>query len=130
MKDIDKKLIETISRYTASGIEQQVDYEKFYLYSLITHSTAIEGSTVTEVENLLLFDEGIAAKGRSLVEQMMNVDLKTLIFSVLNGQKHPSPIQSIFYASWQLKSCDVRVLNTPQWAATLIPQKVSCADAT
>ena len=56
--------------------EQQVDYEKFYLYSLITHSTAIEGSTVTEVENQLLFDEDIAAKGRSLVEQMMNVDLK------------------------------------------------------
>ena len=76
MKEIDKKLIETINRYTASGIEQQVDYEKFYLYSLITHSTAIEGSTVTEVENQLLFDEGIAAKGRSLVEQMMNVDLK------------------------------------------------------
>ena len=76
MKDIDKKMIETISRYTASGIEQQVDYEKFYLYSLITHSTAIEGSTITEVENQLLFDEGIAAKGRSLVEQMMNVDLK------------------------------------------------------
>ena len=70
------KLIETIDRYTTSGIEQQVDYEKFYLYSLITHSTAIEGSNVTEVENQLLFDEGIAAKGRSLVEQMMNVDLK------------------------------------------------------
>lgn len=76
MKEIDKKLIETIDRYTTSGIEQQVDYEKFYLYSLITHSTAIEGSNVTEVENQLLFDEGIAAKGRSLVEQMMNVDLK------------------------------------------------------
>lgn len=76
MKEIDKKLIDTINRYTASGIEQQVDYDKFYLYSLITHSTAIEGSTVTEVENQLLFDEGIAAKGRSLVEQMMNVDLK------------------------------------------------------
>ena len=76
MKEIDKQLIDTINRYVASGIEQQVDYEKFYLYSLITHSTAIEGSTVTEVENQLLFDEGIAAKGRSLVEQMMNVDLK------------------------------------------------------
>ena len=78
MKDIDKKLIETICRYTASGIEQQVDYEKFYLYSLITHLTAIEGSTVTEVKNQLLFDEGIVAKGRSLVEQMMNVDLKNV----------------------------------------------------
>ena len=41
MKEIDKKLIETISRYVASGIDQQVDYEKFYLYSLITHYTAI-----------------------------------------------------------------------------------------
>lgn len=76
MKELDKKLIETVKRYIASGIEQQVDYEKFYLYSLITHSTAIEGSTVTEVENQLLFDEGITAKGRSLHEQMMNVDLK------------------------------------------------------
>lgn len=41
MKEIDKRLIDTISRYIASGIEQQVDYEKFYLYSLITHSTAL-----------------------------------------------------------------------------------------
>lgn len=76
MKEIDKKLIDTVARYVASGIEQQVDYDKFYLYSLITHSTAIEGSTVTEVENQLLFDEGISAKGRSLTEQMMNVDLR------------------------------------------------------
>lgn len=76
MKELDKKLVDTINRYKDSGIEQQVDYEKFYLYSLITHSTAIEGSTVTEVENQLLFDEGIAAKGRSLNEQMMNIDLK------------------------------------------------------
>lgn len=76
MKEIDKKLRDTIHRYITSGIEQQVDYEKFYLYSLITHSTAIEGSTVTEVENQLLFDEGIVSKGRSLTEQMMNVDLK------------------------------------------------------
>lgn len=53
-----------------------MDYQKFYLYSIVTHSTAIEGSTVTEIENQLLFDEGIAAKGRSLTEQMMNVDLK------------------------------------------------------
>ena len=28
MKEIDRKLIETINRYFASGIEQQVNYEK------------------------------------------------------------------------------------------------------
>lgn len=76
MNGIDKRLVDALMRYKASGIEDQVDYEKFYLYSIVTHSTAIEGSTVTEVENQLLFDEGIAAKGRSLTEQMMNVDLK------------------------------------------------------
>ena len=53
MKEIDKKLIETINRYTASGIDQQVDYEKFYLYSLITHSIYRGFCTVTEVENQL-----------------------------------------------------------------------------
>jgi len=43
------------------GINQSVDYDKYYLYSLITHSTAIEGSTLTEMETQLLFDEGVTA---------------------------------------------------------------------
>lgn len=75
-KYLDIQIEEALKAYLASGVEDQVDYQKFYLYSLVTHSTAIEGSTVTEIENQLLFDEGIAAKGRSLTEQMMNVDLK------------------------------------------------------
>lgn len=65
-----------LERYKQLGIDSQIDYEKFYLYSIITHSTAIEGSTVTEIENQLLFDEGISAKGKTIVEQMMNLDLK------------------------------------------------------
>ena len=71
-----KKLLDALKEYESLGIADQIDYKKFYLYSLITHSTAIEGSTVTEIENQLLFDEGITAKGRSLQEQMMNLDLK------------------------------------------------------
>lgn len=74
--NLDIQIAEALKAYSASGVEDQVDYQKFYLYSIVTHSTAIEGSTVTEIENQLLFDEGIAAKGRSLTEQMMNVDLK------------------------------------------------------
>lgn len=31
-------------------VSEAVDYEKYYLYSLIAHSTAIEGSTLTELE--------------------------------------------------------------------------------
>ena len=75
-KDLDTQIKKALKVYLASGVEEQVDYHKFYLYSIVTNSTAIEGSAVTEVENQLLFDEGITAKGRSLTEQMMNVDLK------------------------------------------------------
>ena len=70
------KLLALLNEYKELGIAKQIDYDKFYLYSHITHSTAIEGSTITEIENQLLFDEGITAKGRSLQEQMMNIDLK------------------------------------------------------
>lgn len=73
LKDIIQRLLE---RHKELGISDQIDYEKFYLYSIITHSTAIEGSTVTEVEAQLLFDEGITAKGKPLIEQLMNLDLK------------------------------------------------------
>lgn len=70
-----QNLIETVNEYLSLGINQQLDYEKFYLYSIITHSTAIEGSTVTEIENQLLFDEGISTN-KSMAEQLMNLDLK------------------------------------------------------
>lgn len=70
------KLEELVGRYRALGIDQQLDYDKFYLYSIITHSTAIEGSTITELENQIMFDNGIALKGKSLIEQNMNLDLK------------------------------------------------------
>ena len=72
----EKKLLSLLTQFKELGINQQIDYNKFYLYSIITHSTAIEGSTVTEIENQLLFDEGISAKGRSMTEQLMNLDLK------------------------------------------------------
>lgn len=74
--DIYSCLLATLVEHKQLGISDMIDYDKFYLYSLITHSTAIEGSTVTELENQLLFDEGITAQGRTMVEQMMNLDLK------------------------------------------------------
>ena len=70
------RLESVLEEYTQLGIQQQLDYDKFYLYSIITHSTAIEGSTVTEIENQLLFDQGISAN-KPMTEQLMNLDLKS-----------------------------------------------------
>ena len=44
----------TIQEYKELGMSNLIDYDKFYLYSIVTHSTAIEGSTMTEVENQVL----------------------------------------------------------------------------
>lgn len=78
MKAANKALLlQLLQQHNKLGISNQIDYDKFYLYSIITHSTAIEGSTVTEVETQLLFDEGITAKGKRMMEQLMNLDLKS-----------------------------------------------------
>lgn len=77
MQQQDKiTLVELLNQHRDLGITEQIDFKKFYLYSIIAHSTAIEGSTVTEVEAQLLFDEGITSSKRTLQEQMMNLDLK------------------------------------------------------
>ena len=75
-KDVRDRLLGLLKQHSDLGISEQIDYNKFYLYSLITHSTAIEGSTVTEIEAQLLFDEGITSSKRTIMEQMMNLDLK------------------------------------------------------
>lgn len=72
----EQEILSLLAQFKKLGIDKQIDYDKFYLYSIITHSTAIEGSTVTEIENQLLFDEGISAKGRSMAEQLSSLILK------------------------------------------------------
>lgn len=79
------------TQYRKLGIDNQIDYDKFYLYSLITHSTAIEGSTITELENQIMFDHGISLKGKSIEEQSMNLDLKAAYEKAIEFAKHHKP---------------------------------------
>ena len=92
--DADRKkiLLDLLHQYDDLGISKQIDYNKFYLYSIITHSTAIEGSTVTEVEAQLLFDEGITSSKRTMMEQMMNLDLKAAYEYGMKWIKEHAPI--------------------------------------
>lgn len=86
------KLLALLHQHKELGISKQIDYDKFYLYSIITHSTAIEGSTVTEVEAQLLFDEGITSSKRTMMEQMMNLDLKVAYEYGMKWIKKHEPI--------------------------------------
>ena len=85
------KLEQLVKRYRGLGIDNQIDYDKFYLYSLITHSTAIEGSTITELENQIMFDHGVSLKGKSIEEQSMNLDLKNAYEKAIELAKHHEP---------------------------------------
>ena len=91
MANILEKLV---NRYRELGIDNQIDYDKFYLYSLITHSTAIEGSTITELENQILFDHGISLKGKSIEEQSMNLDLKAAYEKAIELARQHHPIST------------------------------------
>ncbi len=103
--DAEKKniLLALLNRHEELGITRQIDYDKFYLYSIITHSTAIEGSTVTEVEAQLLFDEGITSSKRTMIEQMMNLDLKVAYEYGMKWIKSHSPITTEWLISLAAK---------------------------
>ena len=85
-------LKQLVTKYRKLGIDNQLDYDKFYLYSLITHSTAIEGSTITELENQIMFDHGVSLKGKSIEEQSMNLDLKVAYEKAIELAKQHEPI--------------------------------------
>ena len=85
------ELSRVVQEYLSLGVNEQLDYDKFYLYSIITHSTAIEGSTVTEIENQLLFDEGLGAN-KPIAEQMMNLDLKAAYGRAFEKAESHEPI--------------------------------------
>ena len=75
-QDVWQEIEQLYQKFQKLGINEAVDYDKYYLYSLITHSTAIEGSTLTEIDTQLLFDEGVTAKGKPLIHHLMNEDLR------------------------------------------------------
>lgn len=67
-KDIDI-LLRFLQHHKEQGISEQIDYQRFYLYPIITYSTAIEGSTVKEAQ--LLYSEGITSSKCTMMEQMI-----------------------------------------------------------
>lgn len=81
-----------IKEYNNLNLSDSIDYKKFYLYSIISHSTAIEGSTLTEAETQLLLDEGLTAKGKPLIHHLMNEDLRNAYNFAFEEAMKKSPV--------------------------------------
>jgi Fic family protein len=63
-----------VNRYKELNLEDVLDHEKFNEYSIVHHSSSIEGSTLTEVETRLLLEEDITPKGKPLIHSLMVKD--------------------------------------------------------
>ena len=75
MKSIIEIIENLIQDYNALNLEKNViDYEKYKLYSIVTSSTQLEGSTLDELDTKLLLEEGITAKGKPLEHHLMVKD--------------------------------------------------------
>jgi Fic family protein len=81
-----------MAKYNDLRLGDMLDYTRYYLYSIITHSTAIEGSLLTELDTQLLFDDGLTAKGKPLTHHLMNEDLKNAYLFASRRAEEKSPI--------------------------------------
>ncbi|MDR2206922.1 MAG: Fic family protein [Flavobacteriaceae bacterium] len=88
------KLEKLISEYRRI-MQGQVDLAKLTGYAITYHSTAIEGSTLTEGQVYNLLDLDIPAKNKSFSEQQMVIDHQKALVFTLNKAKNKTPITEI-----------------------------------
>lgn len=105
--DLWRQIEQKTRQFEEQGLRQNLDYEKFVVYSIVTHSTAIEGSTLTEQETELLFDSGLTAKGKPLVHHLMNTDLKNAYIFAMERARE----ELIFSADF-LRSLNAMVMKS------------------
>lgn len=53
-QNLDKQIEKALMAYLASGVEDLVDYQKFYLYSIVIHSTVIESRSEVRVSSEII----------------------------------------------------------------------------
>ena len=74
-----------------------MDKQKQYL--LITNSTALAGSTLTLGQNTRMFDEGISSEGKTIAEQLLNLDLKTAYDAAV--KENDDQYGKLAYQAWE-----------------------------
>jgi Fic family protein len=90
---MNKPFIPTIiEKYKSLNLQEVIDYEKYKLYSIVANSTALEGSTLTELDTQLLLDDGIVSAGKPLVHHLMVKDNYAALNEVLRLADLKTPI--------------------------------------
>ena len=77
-----------LEKFYQLNIPDSIDWEKFNHFSIVYHSTSIEGSSLTELETQLLPDENLTAKGKSFDHHLQTKDhYQALLFTLIAANK-------------------------------------------
>ncbi len=96
---MDKDLDLLIDNYSRLDLSKNLDYDKFNEYTIIHHSSSIEGSTLTEIETRLLLDEGLTPKGKPLEHSLMTKDHFRALQFILKKTEENTGIDASFIQS-------------------------------
>lgn len=96
MHKLIKEIESLLKQYNSLNIEQAIDWGKYNHYSIVHHSTSIEGSSLTEEETQMLLDENLTAKGKPLEHHNMQKDHYKALLFVLASAKAKKPISVAF----------------------------------
>lgn len=88
-----EKLLDQYEKYQLSEV---IDYDKFNSYSIVHHSSTIEGATLSEIETRLLLDENLTPKGKPLDHSLMVKDHFAALQFVWEIAKEKRPISAGF----------------------------------
>jgi Fic family protein len=89
------KLEKSVADYQ-QAIQGQTDLKKITYYAVTYHSTAIEGSTLTEVQVYNFLDQDMPAKNKPFLEQQMVIDHQKALVFTLNFANEKQPLTEKF----------------------------------
>jgi Fic family protein len=96
MKTAEINKLERLVADYKEATRGQVDMKKFTCYAITYHSTAIEGSTLTEGQVYNLLDQDIPAKNKPFSEQQMVIDHQKALVYTLNKASENEPFTEQF----------------------------------
>ena len=104
-----------LNEYSSLNLSQIIDYDKFNRFSIVHHSTTIEGSTLTEVETRLLLDEGHTPKGKPLLHSLMVQDHFNALLFIIDAadKKKLADVELIQQINAHVMKTTGSVYNTP-----------------
>lgn len=96
MKNEDKQFISLLNDYQKLNLSDVINYASLNEALISHHSTAIEGSSLTMEESLLLLTEGLTAKGKSLHDHFMVRDHHNALLWVIEQARLKTEVSSDF----------------------------------